>query len=109
MDMRGKLDALAGEALDQAYEQAHQDCLEAILLNLHEVQYINSTGIALLSGLIGTLTQDQWEIESVFKTADCSTPYTAISDTGVQQFCLARAKGELSDRKIFQALVERRP
>ena len=52
LDLRGQLDALAGEALDSAYAQASRPGLQALLLNLSEVEYINSTGITLLLGLI---------------------------------------------------------
>jgi len=52
LDLRGQLDSLAGEALDHAYEQASQPGLQALVLNLSEIEYINSSGITLLLGLI---------------------------------------------------------
>lgn len=52
VDLRGELSALAGEALDRALAQARQQNSSIILLNLEGVSYINSTGIALIIGLL---------------------------------------------------------
>jgi anti-sigma B factor antagonist len=52
LDMRGEIDGLAQEALNEAYEKAQEGDPEAILLNFEEVDYINSTGIALIVVLL---------------------------------------------------------
>jgi anti-anti-sigma factor len=52
IDLQGQLDANASDALDSAYEQANHPGLQTLLLNFGGIEYINSTGIALLLGLI---------------------------------------------------------
>jgi len=57
IDLHGELSALAGEALDKAFAQARQQNSSAILLNFGGVSYINSTGIALIIGLLMQATK----------------------------------------------------
>jgi anti-sigma B factor antagonist len=52
LDLRGEINGFAQEALDVAYSEAESNDPEAILLNFEEVDYINSTGIALIVGLL---------------------------------------------------------
>jgi len=52
LDLRGEINGFAQEALDAAYSEAESNDPEAILLNFEEVDYINSTGIALIVGLL---------------------------------------------------------
>ena len=52
LDLRGEINGFAQEALDAAYTQAEAQDPEAILLNFEGVDYINSTGIALIVGLL---------------------------------------------------------
>ena len=52
LDLRGEINGFAQEALDAAYGEAEAMDMEAILLNFEEVDYINSTGIALIVGLL---------------------------------------------------------
>ena len=52
LDLRGEINGFAEEALDTAYAEAERDNPETILLNFEEVDYINSTGIALIVGLL---------------------------------------------------------
>ena len=52
LDLRGEINGFAQEALDAAYAEAESNDPEAILLNFEEVDYINSTGIALIVGLL---------------------------------------------------------
>jgi anti-anti-sigma factor len=49
LDLRGEINGFAQEALDAAYAEAESDDPEVILLNFEGVDYINSTGIALLA------------------------------------------------------------
>ena len=52
LDLRGEINGFAQEALDAAYTEAEKGDPETILLNFEEVDYINSTGIALIVGLL---------------------------------------------------------
>jgi anti-sigma B factor antagonist len=52
LDLRGEINDFAQEALDAAYSEAESKDPEAILLNFEEIDYINSTGIALIVGLL---------------------------------------------------------
>ena len=52
LDLRGEINGFAQEALDVAYAEAEAQNPEAILLNFEGVDYINSTGIALIVGLL---------------------------------------------------------
>ena len=52
LDLRGEINGFAQDALDAAYAQAESNDSEVILLNFEGVDYINSTGIALIVGLL---------------------------------------------------------
>jgi len=52
IDLSGEINGFAQEALDAAYAEAESNDPEAILLNFEGVDYINSTGIALIVGLL---------------------------------------------------------
>jgi anti-anti-sigma factor len=52
LDLRGEINGFGQEALDAAYAEAETKDPETILLNFEEVDYINSTGIALIVGLL---------------------------------------------------------
>jgi len=52
IDLRGEIDGSADLALDSAYAEAERQNTEAILLNFTGVDYINSTGIALIVRLL---------------------------------------------------------
>jgi anti-sigma B factor antagonist len=52
LDLRGEINGFAQEALDAAYSEAESNDPETILLNFEEVDYINSTGIVLIVGLL---------------------------------------------------------
>jgi len=52
LDLRGEINGFAQEALDAAYSEAETEGPEVILLNFEGVDYINSTGIALIVGLL---------------------------------------------------------
>jgi len=51
--LSGQIDRDAMEPLTAAYEQATIDNPQTILLDFGDVDYINSTGIALIVGLLG--------------------------------------------------------
>ena len=52
LDLRGEINGFAQEALDAAYAEAEKANPETILLNFEGVDYINSTGIALIVSLL---------------------------------------------------------
>lgn len=52
IDLQGEINALADEVLNHAYAEADGYNPEVIVLNFSEVDYINSTGIALIVGLL---------------------------------------------------------
>ncbi len=52
IDLQGEINAFAEAALNQAYHEADAQDPTTIVLNFTEVSYINSTGIALIVGLL---------------------------------------------------------
>ena len=52
IDLTGEINGFVEEVLDAAYSEAESNDPEAILLNFENVDYINSTGIALIVGLL---------------------------------------------------------
>ena len=52
IDLTGEINGFAQEVLDAAYAEAESSDPGAILLNFEGVDYINSTGIALIVGLL---------------------------------------------------------
>jgi len=52
LDLHGEINGFSEEALDTAYQQAEATNPEAIILNFEDVDYINSTGIALIVSLL---------------------------------------------------------
>ncbi len=52
IDLQGEINAFAEEALNSAYGEAVSRGRSNTLLNFEDVDYINSTGIALIVGLM---------------------------------------------------------
>ena len=52
IDLEGEISGLSEEALDTVFADASRQEPDAILLNFTDVGYINSTGIALIVGLL---------------------------------------------------------
>ena len=52
LDFRGEINGFGQEALDAAYAEAEGKGPETILLNFEEVNYIDSTGIFLITRLL---------------------------------------------------------
>jgi anti-sigma B factor antagonist len=52
IDLHGEINLGADQALAAAYEQAVRDDPRTVVLNFAPVDYINSTGIALIVGLL---------------------------------------------------------
>ncbi|MEX1252812.1 MAG: STAS domain-containing protein [Dehalococcoidia bacterium] len=59
IELKGDVNAFAEETLNAAYAEATQTGPSAILLNFHNVAYINSTGIALIVGLLAQARKSQ--------------------------------------------------
>lgn len=57
LDLHGEINGLADEAINAAYAEASRANPETILLNFSDVDYINSTGIALIVGLLAQARQ----------------------------------------------------
>ena len=52
IDMGGDIDGFAEEAINSAYSDAEANDPQTVMLNFSKVHYINSTGIALIVGLL---------------------------------------------------------
>ena len=52
IDLVGEINGFAKEALDAAYAEAEAGDPKTVMLNFERVDYINSTGIALIVGLL---------------------------------------------------------
>jgi anti-anti-sigma factor len=52
IDLNGEINAFAADALNAAYAEAERESPQVVLLNFADVDYINSTGIALIVGLL---------------------------------------------------------
>lgn len=63
--MVGEINILADAALDVAFSQAEQAAPQKIVLNFAGVEYINSTGIALIVGLMARARAAQRAIAAV--------------------------------------------
>ncbi|HYZ93962.1 MAG TPA: STAS domain-containing protein [Actinomycetota bacterium] len=52
LELHGEVDGAADEAINTAYEEAIAHNPKTVLINFDAVSYINSTGIALIVGLL---------------------------------------------------------
>lgn len=52
VDLSGEINAFASQELDAAYSEAEALSEDTVVLNFEDVTYINSTGIALIVGLL---------------------------------------------------------
>lgn len=57
LDLHGEINGFAEDALNRAYAEAERERPDTILLNFSDVGYINSTGIALIVGLLARARQ----------------------------------------------------
>jgi anti-anti-sigma factor len=62
IDLQGEINAFANQELMAVYEQAEKVASQTILLNFKQVNYINSTGIAIIVGLLKKARQSQHKI-----------------------------------------------
>ncbi len=87
VDLFGEINAFAEDRLNAAYAEADARGPEVILLNFSNVEYINSTGIALIVGLLARarkshrrllacgLSEHYTEIFQITRLADFMTVY----------------------------------
>jgi anti-sigma B factor antagonist len=59
LGLSGEIDSFAQEALHNAFQEAEELNPATILLNFTQASYINSTGIALIVGLLSKARQAQ--------------------------------------------------
>ena len=52
IDLHGEINGLSEDSLSAAYTEAEEKDTKTIILNFTNVEYINSTGIALIVGLL---------------------------------------------------------
>jgi anti-anti-sigma factor len=64
IDLAGEIEAGADEALAAAYDEAAARGTPAVLLNFAGVDYINSTGIALIVGLLARARKESRRVLS---------------------------------------------
>lgn len=58
IDLKGDINSFAVEILNNVFAEASGQSTGAVLLNFSEVEYINSTGIALIVGLMSKARQN---------------------------------------------------
>ena len=87
IDMHGEINAFADNAINVAYTQAEALNPTTIVLNFEDVDYINSTGIALIVGMLAQarkahrrlavygLSDHYMEIFQITRLADFMTIY----------------------------------
>ena len=98
IDLAGEINNNAEEALNRAYSEAEGFNPKMIVLNFHQVGYINSTGIALIVSLLGRarkteralavfgLSDHYLEIFQITRLADFLTIYP--DETSARQAAL---------------------
>lgn len=101
IDLVGEVNAFAEDELNRAYTEAEDKNPEVIVLNFKDVTYINSTGIALIVGLLAKarkvhrkmvvfgLSDHYIEIFEITRLADFMTIYpdeaSVLSDSELIQ------------------------
>lgn len=58
IDLSGEINGLAEQEMEEAYQRAAANNPSAIVLNFTDVDYINSTGIALIVSLLAQARKD---------------------------------------------------
>jgi anti-sigma B factor antagonist len=69
IDLSGEINGFAEQILNAAYQEAESHDPPTILLNFNDVDYINSTGIALIVSLLSKARKSQRDI-SAFGLSD---------------------------------------
>ena len=64
IDLAGDLNSSADAALNQAYAEATKNGAGSVVLNFERAEYINSTGIALIVGLLAQARANRVEVKA---------------------------------------------
>lgn len=64
IDLQGEINGFAEETLNNAYAEAERESPDVILLNFTDVDYINSTGIALIVTLLARARKSHVQLYS---------------------------------------------
>lgn len=64
IDLVGDVNGSSGDALDRAYSEAVGDGADSVALNFERVGFINSTGIALIVGLLAQARRSRIEVRA---------------------------------------------
>ena len=64
IDLTGDLNSSAEDALNEAYAQATAGGAGLVVLNFERAEYINSTGIALIVGLLAQARANRVEVKA---------------------------------------------
>lgn len=64
IDLIGEINNLAGDRLEAAYSEVHRNDKPVVLLNFKDVEYINSSGIALIVTLLARARSDDRTVSS---------------------------------------------
>ena len=64
IDLVGDVNGLAGDALDRAYTEATGTGATSVALNFERTEFINSTGIALIVGVLAQARRNQIEVRA---------------------------------------------
>jgi anti-anti-sigma factor len=62
LDLSGEINSFAEERINEAYSEAEANDTKTIILNFDQVEYINSTGIALIVGLLAKTRQNHKQL-----------------------------------------------
>ena len=100
LDLFGDIDGFADAALDTAYSEAETHDTSAIMLNFANVGYINSTGIALIVGLLARARKNHRRLV----TCGLSEHYREIFNiTRLSDFMTVFADEESALREVVAA------
>jgi anti-anti-sigma factor len=62
IELNGEIDGFAEETLEKAYQDAEASQPQTILLNFTDVNYINSTGIALIVSMLAKARKEHRQL-----------------------------------------------
>ena len=91
LEMRGDVDIAADETLATAYTTAAGSGAERVVLDFRQVDYINSTGIALIVGILAEARKNGQELQAsglaehyreIFRITRLSDFMTILDDGG---------------------------
>ncbi|MBX3061437.1 MAG: STAS domain-containing protein [Anaerolineae bacterium] len=94
IDLHGEINGVVESALNAAYEQAEQRNPSTIILNFTDVDYMNSTGIALIVGLLAKA-----------RKAHCTLTVYGLSEHYLELFNITRLVDFMNVVKDEQSAV----